>query len=44
MAMRMIPPRIEALLENFVPNFLPITSPVMQIKKVITAMMRDAVP
>ena len=43
MAMRMTPPRIEALSENFVPNFLPITNPAMQIKKVITAMMRDAV-
>ena len=40
--MRMTPPRMDALPENSVPNFLPMFRPAMQRKKVTTAMMMDA--
>ena len=43
MPMRMTPPRILALPESCVPNFLPMRKPAMQIKKVTTAMMMAAV-
>ena len=42
MVIRIIPPRICALLDNFVPNFFPIINPPMQIKKVTIAMIREA--
>ena len=40
-AIRMTPPRISALLESLVPKRFPRESPVMQIKNVTMAMIRE---
>ena len=44
MPMRMTPPRMDALPESSVPNFLPMFRPAMQRKKVTTAMMMPPAP
>ena len=40
MAIRITPPKIEALFDSLVPNFLPIISPPTQIAKVTAAKRR----
>ena len=37
---KMTPPNMHALLDNLVPNFLPMISPAMLIKNVTTAMIK----
>ena len=39
---KIAPPKIVALFENFIPNFLPISRPATQMKKVTTPMSRQA--
>ena len=42
MAIRMTPPRMEALPARRVPNFLPMASPAIQMKNVTMPMMSDS--
>mgnify|MGYP003440817627 FL=1 len=37
---KIIPPKIFALPDNFVPNFLPIIKPIIQIIKVVNAIIK----
>lgn len=42
MKSRITPPRMEALLDSLVPNFLPMIRPPQQMAKVTTPMIRDS--